>query len=71
MSRVGLFVWILAGLFLTLQGCLTSVSDLHGTYINDSVSLQVDQKTVDEIVGGFKQFEEALQRRDLDGVMAL
>ena len=68
-------ILVVAGLLLAIQGChlgpLPSVPDLSGTYISHSAVLQADEKTVGEIMTTFKRAEEAVQRRDLDALMAL
>ena len=71
MLRRGLCSWILLGLFLNLQACLTAAPGARGSSIPESADLRGDPKTIEEIMGAFQRFENALQRRDLDGVMAL
>lgn len=68
-------IWALVGFVFGLQGChfgpLPSVPDIRGTYISRSATIQADKKTVEEILGVFKLAEEAVQRQDLDALMAL
>ena len=68
-------VWIILAVALHLQGChlgpMPSVPDVSGTYISHSAVIQADKNTVNEILSTFKQAEEAVQRRDLDALMAL
>jgi len=66
-----LFSWVLLGLLLDLQGCQTSAPGARGSSIPQSADLRGDPKTIEEILGAFHRFENALQWRDLEGVMAL
>lgn len=53
-----------------LQGCPhPSVPDLSGTYIAHSAAIQADTKTEADILNSFKKAEDAVTRKDLDGVM--
>lgn len=64
----------MAAVAFEFQGChvgpVPSVPDLSGTYISHAAIIHADQKTVDEIMAAYKRAEEAVQRRDLSGVMA-
>lgn len=71
MWRQGFFSLVLLGLLLNLQGCLTSTPGARGNSIPESADLRGDPKTIEEILGAFHRFEHALQRKDLEGVMAL
>ena len=71
MWRQSFFSLVLLGLFLNLQGCLTSAPGARGSSLPESADLRGDPKTIEEVMGAFQRFENALQRRDLEGVMAL
>ena len=72
MRWVNASTWTLAGAALALQGCSPPVvPDIRGTYVSPSATVEADKKTADEILGVFKQAEEAVQHRDLDALMAL
>lgn len=66
---------VMIALVLELEGChigpMPYVPDLNGTYVANSASIQGDKKTVANILKTFKQAETAVEKRDLDALMAL
>lgn len=75
MRMVSVGFGTLVSLLISLQGCHLGprppTPDLGGTFIAHSANIQVDETTAAEIMSAFKRAEEAVRRRDLDGVMAL
>lgn len=67
----GPFLWILVGLTVNVFGCVTSAPDTRGIQFANSAERRGDSKTIEEIRSAFTRFEQALQQRDLEGVMAL
>jgi len=57
------------------QGCQSSpppvFPDITGTHLSEGVEIQGDDQTVQAILSVFKKAEDAVKRKDLDGLMAL
>jgi hypothetical protein len=66
---------ILLGAVAVFQGCQTApppaVSDISGTHLSAGADIQGDDRTVQAILSLFKKAEDAVKRKDLDGLMAL
>ena len=69
-------IGFLTGVLVASQGCQSSpppvVSDIwSGTHLSAGADIQGDDQTVQAILSIYKKAEEAVQRKDLDGLMAL
>lgn len=68
-------IGILAGVLVASQGCQSSpppvFPDSSGTQLLEGADIQGDPQTVQAILSLFKKAEEAVKRKDLDGLMAL
>lgn len=68
-------IGILTGVLVASQGCQSSpppvFSDIRGTHLSEGADIQGDDRTVQAILSLFKKAEDAVQRKDLDGLMDL
>ena len=68
-------IGILTGVLVASQGCQSSpppvFPDISGTHLSEGADIQGDPQTVQAILALFKKAEDAVKRKDLDGLMAL
>ena len=68
-------IGILTGVLVASQGCQSSpppvFPDTRGTHFSEGADIQGDDRTVQAILSLFKKAEDAVLRKDLDGLMAL
>jgi hypothetical protein len=68
-------IGILTGVLVASQGCQTSpppvFPEISGTHLAEGADIQGDPQTVQAILALFKKAEDAVKRKDLDGLMAL
>jgi hypothetical protein len=68
-------IGILTGVLMASQGCQSSpppvFPDSSGTHLSAGADIQGDDQTVQAILSLFKKAEDAVKRKDLDGLMAL
>ena len=68
-------IGILTGVIVASQGCQSSPApvfpDITGTHLSEGADIQGDDRTVQAILSLFKKAEDAVHRKDLDGLMVL
>lgn len=68
-------IGVLIGVLVASHGCQSSAPpvfpDVKGTHLEGGAEIQGDPQTVQAILSLFKKAEEAVQRKDLDGLMEL
>ena len=66
---------ILTGVLMASQGCQSSPSPVYpaktGIHLSEGADVQGDDQTVQAVLSVFKKAAEAVDRKDLDGLMAL